>query len=263
MDRKAKPPGALNVERRDRVLILRLDDPGTRNALTNDVLSALAERITERDSSDAVRAIVISGNDKVFASGSNLRDLASLTPDSPIFAARLAAWDAIRTAATPTVAAVSGHCLGGGCELRNGLRHRGGERGRRLRPAGNAPRAIAGAGGTQLLIHAVGKPKAMDMILAGRTLNAVEAETAGLIARVVVPGTALEAAIEIAQEIASRSPRAIGLARGAVLSALEQPLGAGLSVERRAFTEAFGSPDAREGIAAFLEKRTPRWIGDE
>jgi enoyl-CoA hydratase len=263
MDGKANPPDTLNIEHRDHVLILRLDDPSTRNALTNDVLSALAEHITETDSSDDVRAVVISGNDTVFASGSNLRDLASLTPDSPIFAARLAAWDAIRAAATPTVAAVSGYCLGGGCELAMGCDIVVASEDAVFGLPETRLGLLPGAGGTQRLIHAVGKPKAMDMILAGRTLNAAEAETAGLIARVVAPGTALEAAIEIAQEIASRSPRAIGLARGAVLSALEQPLGAGLSVERCAFTEAFGSPDAREGIAAFLEKRTPRWIGDE
>jgi enoyl-CoA hydratase len=263
MDEEAKPTNALNVERRDRVLILRLDDQGTRNALTNDVLSALAKRITETGFSDAVRAVVISGNDKVFASGSDLRDLASMAPDSPIFAARLAAWDAIRAAATPTVAAVSGYCLGGGCELAMGCDIVVASEDAVFGLPETRLGLLPGAGGTQRLIRAVGKAKAMDMILAGRTLNAAEAEAAGLIARLVPAGMALKVAIEIAQEVASRSPHAIGLARGAVLATLEQPFDAGLAVERRAFKEAFGSPDAREGIAAFLEKRAPRWSGDE
>jgi enoyl-CoA hydratase len=262
MHGEMKGRGGLERERRGRVLILRLNDPATRNSLTNDVLRTLAELITDAAASDAIRAVVIAGTDKIFASGSNLRDLAALTPDSPVLAARYASWDAIRAAAIPTVAAVSGYCLGGGCELAMGCDIVVASENATFGLPETRLGLLPGAGGTQRLIHAVGKAKAMDVILAGRTLSAAEADAAGLIARVTPAGNVVELATDIAQEVATRSPHAIGLARRAVLAALEQPLEAGLADERRSFAEAFGSADAQEGIAAFLEKRAPRWTDD-
>jgi enoyl-CoA hydratase len=263
MGAEEKGPEGLHIDRRGRVLALRLDSPKTRNALTNDVLRGLADLLTEAAASDAIRAVVIAGSETVFASGSNLRDLAGMTPDSPLFAARLASWDAIRAASVPTIAAVSGYCLGGGCELAMTCDIVVASEDATFGLPETRLALLPGAGGTQRLIHAVGKAKALDIILAGRTLTASEANVAGLVARVAPAGQAFELAMDIAREIATRSPSAIALARGAVLNALEQPLAAGLAHERRAFAEAFGSADAREGIAAFLEKRAPRWADEE
>ena len=249
----------LEIDVRGRVRILRLDLPETRNALSNGILAALAEALLEAAESPDVGAVVLAGGDDVFASGSDVRDLAELAPDSARFRERLVSWDRLRNAAVPTVAAVAGYCLGGGCELALGCDIVVADGTARFGLPETRLGLIPGAGGTQRLVRAVGKAKAMDVILAGRMLDAEEAERAGLVARVCADGTAISVATEIAEAIASRSPVAIGLAREAVLAAFEQPLAAGLENERRAFLQAFGSPDAREGIAAFLAKREPRW----
>jgi enoyl-CoA hydratase len=252
-----RPPIAL--ERRGAVALLRLDRPEQRNALSNEVLELLVAELRTLDRDPAVRCLVVAGSEKVFASGADLRALAGREAIELYFGRRFELWDELRRLRTPTVAAVSGFCLGGGCELallcdivvaaetaRFGLPETG-------------LGLIPGAGGTQRLARAIGKAQAMDVVLSGRLLSAAEAERGGLVARVAPAGKWLEGALELADAIAERAPIAQLLARDAVARAFETSLESGLDLERRAFTLAFATADAHEGIDAFLAKRAPVW----
>lgn len=223
------------------------------------MLAALADQLSGFDTASDVRAVVIAGSDKVFASGADLRDLAAA--DSNRLAERARLWDRIRRTQTPLVAAVSGFCLGGGCELALICDIVVASESARFGLPETKLGLIPGAGGTQRLTRAIGKAKTMEVVLAGRLLSAAEAEAAGLVARVAAPDGWLEDALAIAHEIAARSPVAIRLAKDAVNQSFETPLEAGLTTERERFATAFASEDAREGIAAFLEKREPTWQG--
>jgi len=258
-DQPAAVPPPVAVERHGAVALVRLDRPEQRNALSNDVLELLAAELLVLDRDPAVRCLVLAGSEKVFASGADLRALAGQEPIELYFGRRFELWDELRRLRTPTVAAVSGFCLGGGCELallcdvvvasetaRFGLPETG-------------LGLIPGAGGTQRLARAIGKAKAMDVVLSGRLLSASEAEQSGLVARVTAAAEWLDGALALADKIAERAPIAQLLARDAVARAFETPLEAGLDLERRAFTLAFATADAREGIDAFLAKRDPVW----
>lgn len=247
------------VERNGRVTVIRLDRPETRNALSNDVLAELARALGQADVDDDVRAVVLAGSEKVFASGADLRDLARMDASELYFGERFRAWDAIRATRTPLVAAVSGFCLGGGLELAMSCDVVVAAEGAKLGLPETSLGLIPGAGGTQRLVRAIGKAKAMEVILAGRLLTAAEAEAAGLVARVTGAHGWFEEAVRLAEEIARRGPIAVRLAKEAVGRAFDTGLEAGLDVERKAFAIAFGSAEAREGIAAFLEKREPGW----
>lgn len=249
----------LLVERDGPVLVIRLDLPATRNALSNEVLCNLADLVGTADESGETRAVVIAGSDEVFASGADLRELVGREPTELYFGSRFRAWDRIWRTRTPLVAAVSGYCLGGGLELAMICDIVVAAEGARFGLPETSLGLIPGAGGTQRLVRAIGKAKAMDVILAGRLLTAAEAEAAGVVARVTSADDWLAEARGIALEIARRSPVAVRLAKEAVGTAFYTGLEAGLDVEKKAFTVAFGSADAREGISAFLEKRDPGW----
>jgi enoyl-CoA hydratase len=250
---------SLTARRLGGVLVVTLDAPQQRNALTDAVLDELAETLTSADDDPSVRAIVLAGSDKVFASGADIRALLERTPLDVHDGSRARRWDELRRLRTPLVAGVSGLCLGGGCELAMMCDVViASERARFGLPETQLG-LIPGAGGTQLLPRAIGKAKAMDVVLAGRLLDAQEAERAGLVSRVVAADAWRETAIEVAEQIASRPPAAQRLAKEAVLTAFQSPLAAGIAAERGAFAVAFGSPDGREGLAAFVEKREPAW----
>lgn len=246
-------------DRIDDVLLVRLDRPESRNSLSNQVLEELARIFGEADAGEGARAAVIAGSDKVFASGADLRELAPREATELYFGDRFRSWDAIRRTRIPLVAAVSGFCLGGGLELAMICDIVVAAEGARFGLPETSLGLIPGAGGTQRLARAIGKAKTMEIILAGRLLTASEAEVAGLVARVTSSDGWLDEALRIAQEIAKRSPVAIRLAKEAVNRSFDAGLETGLDIERKAFTVAFGGADAREGIAAFLEKREPRW----
>ena len=252
-------PAGLVSSARDGVAHLTLDRPQHRNALSTDILAGLASELARLDADPDIRAIVLAGSPDIFASGADLRDLQALDAVDVYFGERLQFWSAIRGIRTPRVAAVSGLCLGGGCELAltcdivvASITARFGFPETKLG-------LIPGAGGTQLLARAIGRPKALEVVLAGRLLTATEAEATGLVSRVVPADEWLSEAERIASEIAARSRTAVALAREAVNASFETSLMAGLELERKAFAIAFASDDAREGIAAFLEKRTPVW----
>jgi enoyl-CoA hydratase len=245
------------LEREEPIAVVRLNRPEQLNALSNQLMSELVGALENLDGDEAVRCIVLAGDEKAFASGADIGELQSSSHLELYFGGRIDKWDAIRSVRTPIVAAVSGYCLGGGCELAMAcdliVAAEGAQFGQPETNLGVMP----GAGGTQRLTRAIGKAKAMDVILTGRFLSAREAEAAGLVARVVADEAWLSEAKRVALEIAAKSPVGVRLAKQAVDQAFETTLAAGLDAERKAFHLALSSEEAQEGMKAFLEKRKP------
>jgi enoyl-CoA hydratase len=249
------------VERDGPVGVVLLNRPKQLNALSGELMAALASALEELDADPEIRAIVIGGNERAFAAGADIGELAAGTPISLYENRRLDRWDAIRDVRTPIVAAVSGFCLGGGCELAMLCDLIvASESAKFGQPEINLG-VLPGAGGTQRLTRAVGKAVAMDMILTGRMLSAREALDFGLVARVVAKETWLDEAKRVAREIAAKGPVAVRLAKEAIDEAFETPLTAGVAFERRSFLVARASEDAGEGLQAFVEKRPPDFKG--
>jgi enoyl-CoA hydratase len=247
------------VERREAVAIVRLNRPEVLNALSDELMDELAGALGELDRDEAVRCIVLAGDERAFAAGADIGGLAEASAIERWKGRRMERWEAIRRVATPLVAAVSGHCLGGGCELAMACDLIVASESARFGQPETGLGVIPGAGGTQRLTRAVGKAIAMDVILSGRTLSAREAERHGLVARVVAREAWLDEALRVAATIAERAPVAQRLAKASVLRAFDTGLEAGLELERTAFHLALASDDAREGLGAFLEKRRPQW----
>jgi len=244
-----------------RIATVRLNRPDRLNALNGEIMDALVEVLRELDVDGDVRCIVVAGNDRAFASGADIAEMATASPVDMLAARRVDQWDAVRAVKTPLVAAVSGFCLGGGCELAMTCDLIVASETAVFGQPETALGLLPGAGGTQRLTRTVGKALAMDMILTGRRLSAREAMAAGLVARVVAREAWLDEARRVAREIAARGPVANRLAKEAVDRAFEGPLSLGLDYERRQLYLAFASDDAKEGIAAFLEKRAPEFTG--
>ena len=244
------------VERDPPIAVVLLNRPQQLNALSGELMDELVDALRSLDDDEDVRCIVLGGNERAFAAGADVGELASSTPIELYSNRRIDQWDAIRTLRTPLVAAVSGYCLGGGCELAMACDLIvASETAQFGQPEINLG-VMPGAGGTQRLTRAVGKAVAMDVILAGRFLSADEARAHGLVARVVA-----REAKRVAREIAAKSPVAVRLAKEAVDKAFDAPLSVGLEFERRAFYLARASEDASEGLTAFTEKRKPDFKG--
>jgi enoyl-CoA hydratase len=249
------------VERDGHVGVVLLNRPKQLNALSGELMAALAAALEELDADPEIRAIVLGGSERAFAAGADIGELAAGTPISLYENRRPSRWDAIREVRTPIVAAVSGFCLGGGCELAMLCDLIvASESARFGQPEINLG-MLPGAGGTQRLTRAVGKAVAMDMILTGRMLSAREALGLGLVARVVAKEAWLDEAKRVARAIAAKGPVAVRLAKEAVDQAFETPLTAGVAFERRSFLVARASEDAGEGLQAFVEKRPPDFKG--
>jgi len=249
------------VERDGRVAVVLLNRPKQLNALSGDLMAALVDELRALDEDAEIRAIVLGGNERAFAAGADIAELAAGTPISLYENRRIEAWDSVRAVRTPIVAAVSGFCLGGGCELAMLCDLIvASETAKFGQPEINLG-VLPGAGGTQRLTHAVGKAIAMDMILTGRMLTAREALDFGLVARVVAKEAWLDEAKRAAAEIAAKGPIAVRLAKEAIDKAFEAPLAVGVEFERRAFYLARASEDATEGLNAFVEKRPPDFRG--
>jgi enoyl-CoA hydratase len=246
-------------ERRGAVAVVTIHNQRQRNALSDEVLQALTERLEAADADPHVRAIVVAGSEKVFASGADVRALLERSAIEAFDGDRPQLWARLRRIRTPVVAAVSGFCLGGGLELALMADVVVAARRSRFGLPETQLGLIPGAGGTQIVPRAIGRAKAADMILTGRLLDAEEAERAGLISRLVEDDAWLDTALEVAEQIAARPAVAQRLAKSAILSAFESTLQHGLEAERRAFGIAFGSTDAQEGMRAFVDKRDPRW----
>jgi enoyl-CoA hydratase len=253
--------GHVLIEREEPVAVVRLNRPQQLNALSGELMDELVAVLRELDDDEAIRCIVVGGDDRAFAAGADIGELAAGTPISLYRDRRIDRWDVIRNLRTPLVAAVSGYCLGGGCELAMTCDLIvASETARFGQPEINLG-VLPGAGGTQRLTRAVGKAVAMDMILTGRTITADEAHSLGLVARVVVKEAWLAEAKRAAREIAAKSPISVRLAKEAIDQAFEVPLSAGIEAERRAFYLARASEDASEGLDAFVEKRRPNFKG--
>jgi enoyl-CoA hydratase len=238
-----------------------LNRPQQLNALSDELMSELVAQLQELDGDEAVRCIVLGGNERAFAAGADIGELASTSAIELYYARRIERWDAIRNLWTPLVAAVSGYCLGGGCELALACDLIIASESARFGQPETSLGIIPGAGGTQRFTRTVGKATAMDVILSGRMLNADEALAAGLVARIVAQEAWLDEAKRVARDIASKGPVATRLAKEAVDRAYETTLQLGLEYERRALYLAFASEDAMEGLTAFTEKRKPDFKG--
>lgn len=251
----------VKVEQEDAVAVVHLNRPKQLNALSDQLMEALVERLQELDRDGAVRCIVLGGSDRAFAAGADIGQLAEASSIDLYYQRRVERWDAIRDLWTPLVAAVSGFCLGGGCELALSCDLIVASETAQFGQPETGLGIIPGAGGTQRFTRAVGKAVAMDVILSGRFLSAREALAAGLVARVVAREAWLDEAKRVARDIAEKGPVASRLAKEAVDRAYEGPLSLGLEYERRLLYLAFASHDAKEGLQAFMEKRRPDFQG--
>lgn len=249
------------VERDEPITVVLLNRPEQLNALSDELMEELVRALEELDRDEAIRCIVLGGSERAFAAGADIGELASASAIELYYARRVERWDGIRNLWTPLVAAVSGFCLGGGCELAMSCDLIVASETAKFGQPETGLGLIPGAGGTQRLTRAVGKSLAMDVILSGRMLTAREALQAGLVARVVAREAWLEEAKRVAREIAAKGPVATRLAKEAVDRAYEGTLQLGLEYERRALYLAFASEDAREGLLAFVEKRKPDFKG--
>ena len=251
------------VERQaeQRTALVRFNRPKQLNALNGTVMDALCVALEELDRDDGVRAIVVTGNERAFAAGADIGEMADATPIEMLLTNRIGQWDRIRRITKPVIAAVNGWALGGGCELAMTLDLIVAGEGAKFGQPEISIGVIPGAGGTQRLTRAVGKARAMAMILTGEPITAREALEAGLVARVTQDELCVEDALSLAATIATKSPLALRLAKEAVNAAYEMSLTDALAHERRLFYLLFSSEDQKEGMAAFLEKREPDFTG--
>ncbi|MGH7106259.1 MAG: enoyl-CoA hydratase [Acetobacteraceae bacterium] len=250
----------MKTERHGRVGLIRLDRPEALNALSDALMTELGAALMAFDADPAIGAIVITGSERAFAAGADIREMQGRrfpeTFRDDFIGAR---WETVLNVKKPVIAAVAGFALGGGCELAMMsdiiLAADTAKFGQPEITLG----VIPGSGGTQRLTRAVGKAKAMEMVLTGRMLSADEAERANLVARVVPAADLLAEALKLAERIASLSPVAVAMAKQAINVAFETTLHEGVRHERQLFLSLFGTGDQREGMAAFLEKRKPRF----
>ncbi|RME07566.1 MAG: enoyl-CoA hydratase [Anaerolineae bacterium] len=244
-----------------RVGLVRLNRPKALNALNSQLLHELMDALEAFDRDQAIGAMVVSGSEKAFAAGADIKQMATASAVEMLTNDFIPAFDRIRGIKKPVIAAVAGWALGGGCELALSCDMIVAAENARFGQPEITIGVIPGAGGTQRLTRAVGKALAMEMVLNNRTLSAEEALRYGMVNRVVPVERYLEVALELAAEIAARAPLAVRLAKEMVNQAFETGLSDGLADERRAFTLLFATQDQKEGMAAFIEKREPRWEG--
>ncbi len=249
------------VECEDSIGLVRLNRPKVLNALNGDVMRELASALEEMDRDETVRCIIITGNERAFAAGADIKEMAEATPIQMLERNWIAYWDRLSSVGKPIIAAVSGYALGGGCELAMAcdiiVASESAQFGQPEINIGVMP----GAGGTQRLTRALGKSKAMEMVLTGKPIGAREAESRGLVSRVVPVEVYLDEAKKLAKEIAAKAPFAVKLAKESVNRAFETSLGEGLDYERKLFYFLFSTEDQKEGMRAFVDKRKPEWKG--
>ena len=250
----------LIVEIEDYTALIRLNRPDALNALNSRMMQELAAAVTSADANDKVRCIVLTGSEKAFAAGADVREMAEKTFTDVFFDNLFGPeTDAISRVRKPMIAAVSGYCLGGGCELAMMCDFIiAADTAKFGQPEINLG-IVAGMGGTQRLTRAVGKSKSMDMHLTGRFMDAAEAERSGLVSRVVPVKSLLEEAMKAAAKIAEKSAVSVMVVKETVNRAQETTLQEGLLFERRMFHALFATDDQKEGMSAFMEKRQPQF----
>ena len=247
------------VETRGRVGVIRLNRPQALNALNTALNAELARAIAAFDADPGIGCILLTGSEKAFAAGADIKEMADKSAIDMFMGDFAGPWHAAANARKPIIAAVAGFALGGGCELALQCD---------LIIAADTAKfgqpeiklgVIPGIGGTQRMTHAVGKAKAMDLILTGRMMDAAEAERAGLVARVVPAASLMDEAVKVAETIAAMSLPALIAAKEAVNQAFEGSLAEGIRFERRVFHMLFATHDQKEGMAAFVEKRPAKF----
>ena len=252
----------LIVETDDAVTLVRLNRPAALNALNSQLMDDLTAALNAAEADPAVRCIVITGSDRAFAAGADIKEMASKSY-ADVFGEDFITrnWERAASCRKPVIAAVAGYALGGGCELAMMcdfiIAADNAKFGQPEITLGVSP----GAGGTQRLTRFVGKSKAMDMVLTGRMMDAAEAERSGLVSRVVPLADLLPTAMEAAKKIAGLSLNAVMLTKEMVNAAYETPLSQGVKLERRLFHSLFAFDDQKEGMAAFIEKRPAKFTG--
>jgi len=249
------------AEVRGRVGLVTLNRPQALNALNNQLMRELMDALAAFDKNDAVGAMVITGNEKAFAAGADIKEMADQSIQQIIDRDHVAVFGRIRTIQKPVIAAVSGWALGGGCEVALSCDMIVASESARFGQPEITIGVIPGAGGTQRLTRAVGKAIAMEMILNNRTLTAQEAYQFGMVNHVVPVDRYLDEALKLAEEIASRAPIAVRVAKKMINQVFERILSDGLAEEKQQFYNLFATEDQKEGMQAFIEKRKPKWKG--
>ena len=244
-------------ETRDAVGIITLNRPKALNALNAQLIDELNHALSGFQEDPAIGCVIIAGSDKAFAAGADIREMKDKSFTDVYLGNFLATWDRISEFRKPMIAAVSGYCLGGGCELALMCDFIIASDTAKFGQPEITLGVIPGAGGTQRLARFIGKAKAMDMILTGRLMEAAEAERCGLVSRIVVPEKLLDEAVETAAKIAAFSQPIAMMAKEAVNRAFETSLAEGLRFERRLIHSMFALDDQKEGMSAFVEKRKP------
>jgi len=249
----------IEIERHGRVALLRLNRPRALNALNAKLIGEIADALTHFEADAEIGCVVLTGSAEAFAAGADIKELRDKTVAEAYLDDFLARWDGVARARKPVIAAVAGYALGGGCELAMMCDF--------ILAADTAKfgqpeiklGVIPGSGGTQRLVRSIGKSKAMELVLTGRLMGAEEAERCGLVARIAPADKLLEEALKSAQTIAALSLPAVLMAKEAVERAYETPLSEGVRFERRMFYSLFATHDQKEGMTAFIEKRSPKF----
>jgi len=252
----------IEVTKEGRVTVIRLNRPDQLNALNAKLAQEVVAAAEAAARDEAVGCILLSGSEKVFAAGADIAEMSAMSADDVVERDFFSIWERFAQVRTPKVAAVNGYALGGGCEIMMMCDFAIAGQGARFGQPEIKLGIIAGMGGTQRMTRMIGRARSADLHLTGRLMDAEEALASGLVARVVPDEKVLETAMEAAHIIAGQSRQAARIAREAVARAEESPLSEGLLFERRAFQALFARPDREEGMAAFLEKRKPRFHRD-
>jgi enoyl-CoA hydratase len=251
----------IRLERKGRVAVVTLNRPDALNALNFALMQETVSAVAELDRDPQIGAIVITGSDKAFAAGADIKEMAPKSYMDVYLDDWFGTWDRLAQVRTPLIAAVSGYALGGGCELAMTCDVLIAAETAKFGQPEIKLGVIPGIGGSQRLTRAVGKAKAMDLCLTGRTMGAEEAERVGLVSRLVPAAQLRETAMEVAETIASMSLPIAMMAKEAVNRAFETTLHEGVRFERRLFHSTFATRDQKEGMASFIEKRAPKFVG--
>jgi enoyl-CoA hydratase len=254
-------PATLHITSEEGFAVIRFNRPEVLNAINIRMMTELVTALEELDARPEIRCIVLTGDAKAFAAGADIHEMADATAVEMLLRDQFARWDRIRRIKTPIIAAVGGFALGGGCELAMACDIIIAAEGARFGQPEINIGVMPGAGGTQRLTRAVGKAKAMELVLTGRMISADEALRWGLVNCVVPAESLLDEACAWAREIAQKPPLAVRLAKEAVLKAFDTTIEGGLEYERKNFYLLFASEDQKEGMKAFAEKRKPVWKG--
>jgi len=247
------------VETRGHVGLIRLNRPQALNALNSAMIRELSQAVDVFEADGDIRCLLITGSDKAFAAGADIKEMVDKTFNEAFLGNFMASWHCVAQARKPTIAAVAGFALGGGCELAMQCDIIIAADNARFGQPEIKLGVIPGIGGTQRFTRAVGKAKAMDIMLTGRMMDAAEAERSGLVARIVPAASLMEEAMKVAETIASMSLPSVLAAKEAVNAAFETSLAEGVRFERSIFHSLFATADQKEGMAAFIAKRPPKF----